>query len=191
MPSVLDYLVGRGLPFTVLPSPDAVSVKDAAHVHAVDPEDVVRTEVVIGLVGPALMVVPARRYLDLDLAQKALKDPGARYATHAEIRSLAPGCDIGAVPPLSLFVLAPMFVDPAVADMPRVVFPAGRNNILVCMEREHLFRDDPYVVVALTRESYVPEPLVASSRRPVLSDDEELLPVHLAEQQADRPADVA
>jgi len=137
------------------------------------------------------MVVPAARYLYLELAQKALQDPGARFATHAEIRSLAPGCDIGAVPPLSLFLLAPMFVDPAVADLRQIVFPAGRNNVLVCMEREHLFRDDPYVVVALTRESYVPEPLVARSRRPVLSDDEDLVPVHLAEQQGDRPADVA
>ena len=191
MASVLDYLMGRGLPFLVLPSPDAISTKDATDNHAVDPDDVVRTEVVIGLVGPALMVVPAGRYLDLELAQKALKDPGARFATHAEIRSLASDCDVGAVPPLSLFVLAPMFVDPAVAEMRQIVFPAGRNNILVCMEREHLFRDDPYVVVALTRESYVPAPLVAPSRRPVLSDAEDLLPVHLAEEQAGRPADVA
>jgi prolyl-tRNA editing enzyme YbaK/EbsC (Cys-tRNA(Pro) deacylase) len=135
------------------------------------------------------MVVPADRYLDLDLAQRALQDPGARSATHTEIRALAPSCDIGAVPPSSLFVLAPMFVDPAVADRTQVVFPAGRNNVLVCMEREDLFRDDPYVVVALTRESYVPEPLVAPSRRPVLSD-QELVPVHLSDQR-DRPADVA
>ena len=190
MTSVLDYLLGRGLPFLVLPSPDSVSAKEAAAAHDVDPRDVVRTEVIVGRVGLSLLVVPAGRYLDLELAQKALQDAGARFATHAEIRALAPGCDIGAIPPLSLFVLAPMFVDPAVAELQQVVFPAGRNNILVCMQRQHLFRDDPYVVVALTRESYVPEPLVAPSRRPVLSDDE-LLPVHLAERKGDRPADVA
>ncbi|HEY7477798.1 MAG TPA: YbaK/EbsC family protein [Actinomycetota bacterium] len=191
MASVLDYLLGRGLPFLVLPAPDVVSVADTIAAHGVNEGDVVRTEVMIGLMGPALMVVPGSRYLDLELAQVALQDPGARFATHAEIRSLAPDCEIGAVPPLSLFLLAPMFVDPAVAEMSKVVFPAGRNNVLIRMEREDLFRDDPYVVVALTRESYVPEPLLAPSRRQVLADDEDLLPVHLSEQPSDRPADVA
>lgn len=187
--SVLDYLLGRGTPFLVLPHPDAMTAEETAASHGVAPGELVRTEIVIGRMGPSLMVVPATRYLRVELAQDAVGDAGARLATHAEIRAVAPGCDLGGVPPLSLYLLAPMFVDPAVAELPQVVFTAGRRSVLVCMEREELFRDDPYVVVPLTAESFVPERAVASSRRPVLRD-EDLLPVHMAP-AADDAIDVA
>jgi len=176
--TVLDYLLGRGTPFLVLPHPDAMTAEETAASHDVALEELVRTEIVVGRMGPSLMVVPAARYLRIELAQDALQDPGARLATHAEIRAIAPGCDLGGVPPLSLYLLAPMFVDPAVAELKQVVFTAGRRSVLVCMERAELFRDDPYVVVPLTAESHVPEDAVAPSRRPILRD-EDLLPVHM------------
>jgi prolyl-tRNA editing enzyme YbaK/EbsC (Cys-tRNA(Pro) deacylase) len=186
MSDVMDYLIGRGLSFLVLPDPSSVTADEAARAHRMEIDELVRTEVVLGKNGPCLLVVPATRYLDLALAQRALGDPTARPATHAEIRAFAPGCDIGAVPPLSLWLRAPMYVDPVVADREQLVFPAARANVLVCVQREELFRDDPYVVVALTRESFVPDPAIAPSRRSLLSDAE-LLPVHLA-QQEDAPA---
>jgi hypothetical protein len=73
-----------------------------------------------------------------------------------------------------------MYVDPAIADLPQIAFPAGAVGVLVVMEREHLFLGDPYVVAPLTRESYVPEQSIAASRRPVLSG-EELVPHHLSD----------
>lgn len=189
MSSVLDYLLGRGAPFLVLPHPDAMTAEETAAAHGVALEEIVRTEIVIGRMGPSLMVVPATRYLRIELAQDVLQDPGARLATHAEIRAIAPGCDLAGVPPLSLYLLAPMFVDPAVAELKQVVFTAGRRSVLVCMERAELFRDDPYVVVPLTAESFVPEAAVAPSRRPILRD-EDLLPVHMV-QPANDAIDVA
>lgn len=193
MTNVLDYLVGRGRPFLVLPEPQATSVREAAVAHGVDLAGVIRTEVVIAASGPALMLVPSTHYLDLEMAQAVVGDPRARLATYDEIRSFAPGCDLGAVPPMALLLLAPMYVDPSVADLAQVVFPAGRYGLLVRMDREDLFRDDPYVVVPLTRATAVSiPPPPPSSRRAVLSDDG-LLPVHVAEREAvgDRGADVA
>lgn len=188
MSDVISYLLGRGVAFLVLPHAGAVTPADAARAHGVDLSEVVRTEVMTGAAGPCLMVVPNPRYLDLELAQKALRDPTARPATHAEIRALAPTCDIGAVPPLSLFLMAPMYVDPAVADRTQLVFPAGRASVLVVVQRAELLRDDPYVVAPLTRESSIPEPAIAPSRRQILSD-EGLLPVHLSA-SGGPPADV-
>jgi Cys-tRNA(Pro)/Cys-tRNA(Cys) deacylase len=191
--SVLDYLCGRGRPFLVLPEPTAATARATAETHGIDLAEVIRTEVVIADGGPALMLVPSTHYLDLELAKRAVGDPAARLATHAEIRSFAPGCDVGAVPPMSLLLLAPMYVDPSVAELVQVIFPAGRYGVLVCMEREDLFRDDPYVVVPLTRASRVPEPPPPpSSRRAVLAEGD-LMPVHIAEQRSggDRGTDVA
>jgi len=190
--SVLDYLLGRGRPFLVLPQPGAATVRESAAAHGIDLAEVIRTEVVMGSTGPALMLVPATRYLDLELARRAVNDPSARLATHAEIRSFAPGSDLGAVPPMSLLLRAPMYVDPAIAEMTQVLFPAGRYGVLVCMEHEDLFGDDPYVVVPLTRDSAVPAPTPSPSRRAMLAD-EDLVPVHVLEEQAasGRPADVA
>lgn len=179
MNDVIDYLVGRGIAFLVFPHPAAVTVSDTARAHGMDPGELVRTEVVMGEAGPALMVVPNARYLDLELVCTALRDPEARQATHSEVRSLAPSCDIGAVPPLSLYVMAPMYVDPAVADREQLVFAGGRVTTIVIVQRADLLRDDPYVIAPLTRESAVPEPALSPSRRQILSD-ETLTPVHLA-----------
>lgn len=181
---ILTYLVGRGIPFLVLPDPTSGTVDQAARAHGIDPEELVRTEVVIGRHGPALLLVPATRYLDLGLAQRAIDDPAARPATHLELRAIAPSCDVGAIPPLSRHLQAPLYVDPAVADRRQLVFAAGRVQVLVCVEREVLFRDAPYVVAPLAGESSGPRPPTsppppaAPSRRTVLSDDS-LLPVHL------------
>lgn len=192
MARVLDYLLGRGRPFLVMPEPQAATVREAADAHGIDLAEVIRTEVVIARSGPVLMLVPSTHFLDLEMAQRVVGDPAARLATHAEIRSFAPGCDVAAVPPMSLMLLAPMYVDPSVADLTQVIFPAGRPGILVCMEREDLFRDDPYVVVPITRASATAEPPPPPSRRAVLADDD-LLPVHVAEgrSRSDHPADVA
>ena len=190
MDDVFGYLLGRGIAFLVFPHPAAVTASDTARAHGLEMAELVRTEVVTGATGPALMVVPNDRYLDLGLVRTALRDPEARLATHAEIRALAPGCDIGAIPPLSLYVMAPMYVDPAVADRPQLLFPAGRSTAIVAVQRAELLRDDPYVVAPLTRESAVPEPVLAPSRRQILSD-ESLTPAHLSDPPSGGPADVA
>lgn len=179
---VLDYLIGRGTPFLVLPTPDSVSVEQTAAEHGISIKESVRTEVVVGRMGTALMVIPAERVLDLDLARAAMNDREARLATHAEIRERCADCEPGAVPPLSMLFRAPMYVDPAVPQLQQVVFPLGRPGVIVCMQREELFRDDPYAVAPLTKESHIPEPLIAPSRRRILTDDD-LLPVHIAEQR--------
>lgn len=178
----MEYLIGRGLSFLVMPDPRPVGAEETARSHGLSPDELVRTEVIVSVAGPALMIVPATEYLDLELAQRALGDPGARPATHAELRALAPGCDIGAVPPLSLWLLAPMYVDPRVVERDQLVFPAGRTNILMCVQREELFRDDPYVVVPLTRASSVPPAPLPPSRRAIL-EAEDLPPVHMAQSQ--------
>jgi prolyl-tRNA editing enzyme YbaK/EbsC (Cys-tRNA(Pro) deacylase) len=159
--SVLDYLRGRGVPFLVLPDPDATTIEETAERHSVVRRELVRTVVMTDRFGHALMVLPWARQIDIALARRAMNDPGARRASAEELADMMPEFDPDSWPPLGLFLLMPTFVDREVADLGRVVFPAGRPGTLVCLQTEELFRDDPVVITALTAETMAMEPVGA------------------------------
>ncbi|GIU98040.1 MAG: hypothetical protein KatS3mg013_1843 [Actinomycetota bacterium] len=182
---VIDYLLGRGAPFLVLPSPHARSPEEAAAGADVGTDELVRTLVLRFEHGHALGVVPWPRAFDLELAREALDDPDAAPASPEEIAALAPGCSPDAIPPLGMWLRLPMLVDVAVARLAQVAFPAGRPSVLVCMQRTDLFRGDPYGVAILTRASL--REAEAVGLRPAPRPDrpartaEDLLPIHLVE----------
>jgi Ala-tRNA(Pro) deacylase len=153
MAAVLDYLQGRGVTFTVIPHRKASSTVEETHAADISGDEAVKTVVVIANYGPALMVIPASRELDLELAAEVTKDPQARLATQRELERAFPDYEIGALPPLSMMLLAPMYVDPAVAARDRIVFAAGRQDVSIRMATSDLFGTDPVVVTPLTSES--------------------------------------
>ena len=163
MSSVLDYLRGRGVPFVVFPDPEADLVEQAAERHEIDIEELVRTEVVSNRFGLALMVGPWDRRLDLALVRRVMHDPTTRLATDEELAEAMPELEPGAWPPLGLLLSMPTFVDREVAGRDQVVFPAGKPGILVCLQTDELFGDDPIVITALTTETMRKEP--AGTRR--------------------------
>lgn len=153
MAGVLNYLQGRGVIFTVIPR--TASPED---VRSTAPEELeVRTVVAIANDEPALLVIPAGRALDGALVAAALGDVEARLATEAELTATFPDYEIGALPPLSMLLLTPMYVDPAVLERAEVVFSAGRADIAVKMATSDLVGNDPVVVAPLTsRETATP-----------------------------------
>ncbi len=183
MTGVIDHLLGQPVPFVALPCPRARSVRDAAARHRVDLRELVRTDVVITRSGPAYLTVPTGRTIDLALARLAVRDPDARVATHTEVRSFVRGCEVDALPPLSLYLMAPVFVDVAISGLDQVVFPAGSASILVCMQRADLFGEQPVTIAPLVSAAPAIASIVAPSRRIVLTD-EELVPMHLREARA-------
>ena len=163
MSNVLDYLQGRGITFTVIPHPKTPTAAGEAHAMHLPEDQVVKTIVVIANYGPALMVIPASRRLDLDLAIQATADPEARLATERELERTFPDYELGALPPLSMMLLAPMYVDPVVAELETIVFAAGRQDVSVAMASSDLFGTDPVVVTPLTAESRAAAEAAASS----------------------------
>jgi Ala-tRNA(Pro) deacylase len=153
MAYVMDYLQGRGVTFTVIPHPKAPTAVGEAHALHIPEELVAKTVVVIANYGPALMVIPASRRLDLGLAAAAVGDPEVRLATERELERQFPDYELGALPPLSMMLLAPMYVDPAVADREEIVFAAGRQDVSIRMATRDLLGTDPIVVTPLTTES--------------------------------------
>lgn len=182
MASVVDHLLGKGTPFLALPAPAALTPSEVARRHGLDPSELVWTEVVMTVDGPVAMAIGAGRSLDLERARTAVGDPSARLATHDEVRAFARGSEVGAVPPLSRFLDAPVFVDTPIAALEHVVFPAGVVSVLVCVVREDLFAVEPVRVAPLSRQA---EPVLAAelsviapTRRAAFTG-EPLVPFHL------------
>jgi Ala-tRNA(Pro) deacylase len=149
--AMMDYLQGRGITFVVIPHEDGAPDNIGPTTFSAD--DVVKTVVLVTTLGHALCVIPDDRELELDLARAALRDAEARPATAAELELSFPDYEPGAVPPLGLFFLAPMYVDPAVILKSSVVFRAGRHTVSIAMSTKGLFRDDPVVITPLTRRT--------------------------------------
>lgn len=182
--TVLDYLSGRGAPYLVLPLPQAANPEETAAAHDVSTDELVRTIAFRYRFGDAIAVIPWTRPVALDLVREALDDPEARSLEPHELEGFANGCSPDSLPPLGLWLQAPMFVDVAVGRLDQIVFPAGRASVLLCVQRTALFRDDPYAVAVLTQASLA-EAEAAGLREPTgrVLTDEDLLPVHLAEQR--------
>ncbi|HEX5949808.1 MAG TPA: YbaK/EbsC family protein [Actinomycetota bacterium] len=167
MSYVFDYLQGRGVVFTVIPHPRAETAVRGVRALPYSEDEVVKTVVVMADFGPSLMVVPASSQLDLDLAAEATADPDARLATERELTTAYPDYEPGALPPLSMLLLAPMFVDPVVAERDTIVFAAGREDVSIRMETRDLFGTDPVVITPLTAEERTrPVPAVAEAPEP-------------------------
>lgn len=156
MSYVMDYLQGRGVTFTVIPHPKAATAAGEAHELHLPEDEVVKTVVVIANFGPALMVVPASRKLDMDLVVEAVGDPETRLATERELERQFPDYELGALPPFSMLLLAPMYIDPSVAERETIVFAAGRQDVSIRMSMKDLIGTDPVVVTPLTAESKAP-----------------------------------
>jgi prolyl-tRNA editing enzyme YbaK/EbsC (Cys-tRNA(Pro) deacylase) len=150
---------------------------EVARAHGIDAAELLWTEVVLTVSGPVAVVTGTGRALDLDLARAAVHDPSARLASHEEVRAFARGCEVGAVPPLSRFLGAPVIVDEPVGGMDQVVFPAGRSGVLLCVARADLFAAEPVGVARLSRGAGELS-LVAPSRRALFSGVD-LVPYHL------------
>lgn len=155
MASVLEYLQGRGQVFTVIPHSLTSTVDGKARASHVPPDLVVKTVVAMSKDGLAVLVIPASRRLAVELLPQTLGDPEARLASESELERQFPDYELGALPPLSMLLLAPLFVDPAVVERTEIVFSAGRRDVSIKMATRDLFGNDPVVITPLTAESRV------------------------------------
>jgi prolyl-tRNA editing enzyme YbaK/EbsC (Cys-tRNA(Pro) deacylase) len=153
MSSVIGYLQERGVPFLVLPDPEAETAVDTARRHGFLADEVVKTLVVTTRYGHALLVVGAGRDVVHELMVAALGDQEVRMTEERDLVRNYPGYEPGSIPPLGPLFSAPMYVDTDVARHDAVVFSVGRPALAIRMLTKDLFRDEPAVIAPLTRES--------------------------------------
>jgi Ala-tRNA(Pro) deacylase len=158
MTLVTDHLEHRGTPFVLLPHRDVeTSLAEARALH-LDPDHVGKVVVLVIDTGPALAVVPADTWLDLEAAARALDTATIRLATEEEIGRHFPEFELGAIPPLVSLLHVPVVVDVEVAQRPSVTFPAGSRRESVATASTVLFQSGGTVVAAPICADEAPAP---------------------------------
>jgi prolyl-tRNA editing enzyme YbaK/EbsC (Cys-tRNA(Pro) deacylase) len=153
MSTVMEHLQQRGLPFLVLPHPEAGTVLDTARRHGFHTDEVVKTVVVTTRYGNALLVLRYDRDAVEELIVGAFGDEEVGMAGERDLLRNFPDHEPDSIPPLGRLFQAPMYVDVDVARRDAVVFAAGRPSVAIRMLTKDLFRDEPVVIAPLTRES--------------------------------------
>jgi Ala-tRNA(Pro) deacylase len=151
MSFVTDYLDRSGVGYEVAEHPRAVTSMAEANALGITADEVVKTVVLITDRGPALVVAPASRRLDLRLAREAVGDHAARLASEEELQRSFSECELGALPPLGSLLGAPVFVDPEVLEHDTVMFAAGTQTQSIKARCADLFRREQVQVIPVTR----------------------------------------
>ena len=151
MSFVTEHLERRGVAYEVAEHPRAVTSMEEAGALGITADEVVKTVMLATDRGPALVVVPASRRLDLRLAREAVGDHAARLASEDELQRSFSECELGALPPLGSLLGAPVFVDPEVLEHDTVMFAAGTQTQSIKARSADLFRGEEVQVSPLTR----------------------------------------
>ena len=106
MSTVMEYLQERGVPFLVLPHPDAETVLDTARRHGFHTDEVVKTVVVTTRYGNALLVLRYDREAVEELVVGAFGDEEVVMTGERELLRNYPDHEPGSIPPLGRFFQA-------------------------------------------------------------------------------------
>jgi Ala-tRNA(Pro) deacylase len=151
MSFVTEHLERRGVDYEVAEHARALTSMEEAGALGITADEVVKTVMLATDRGPALVVVPASRRLDLRLAREAVGDHAARLASEDELQRSFSECELGALPPLGSLLGAPVFVDPEVLEHDTVMFAAGTQTQSIKARCADLFRGEEVQVSPLTR----------------------------------------
>ena len=151
MSFVTEHLEWRGVDYEVAEYARAVTSMEEACALGITADEVVKTVMLATDRGPALLVVPASRRLDLRLAREAVGDHAARLASEDELQRSFSECELGALPPLGSLLGAPVFVDPEVLEHDTVIFAAGTQTQSIKARCADLFRGEEVQVSPLSR----------------------------------------
>lgn len=151
MSLVTEQLQRRGAAFITIPHAKTFTSLEEAEAIGVHADEVLKTVVLDTVHGHALAVIPGDRRLDMHLVEDAVGDPHAHLASESELRADFPDIELGAFPPMSSVVGAPLYVDPEVLDHETVLFAAGKETESVRMRTDDLFRGEVVTVAPLTR----------------------------------------
>lgn len=152
MSVVTEYLDDHKVEFVTFDHEPVTSALEEARTLGVTPVHVAKSVVLWTPGRFAIAVLPASRRLDLHRASEEIGSE-VRLATEREIAEAFPMFELGAIPPFSALVGAPIFVDREIVRQQRIVFAAGKQNESVEIEVSDLL-DSKNVAVAVLSESY-------------------------------------
>jgi Ala-tRNA(Pro) deacylase len=122
--TLLDSLNTNKIPYEILPHTKAYTARMAAAAEAIPREHQAKVVMVSSVKGPAMIVLPADRKLDLRKLRRFIHEP-VSLQSEAEFAPIFPDCEKGAMPPFGNLYGMPTYVDQHLAEEDYIVFEAG------------------------------------------------------------------
>lgn len=132
---LLEWLVEHDVDHEVHEHPATIRAKATARAEGMDPRRFAKTIVLIADGRPTLVVVDAVDRVDLARAGAFLAAQAVRLATEEELQALAPGCEVGTIPPVGALFGLSVTADHAIHDDPEISFHAGSHRFTVHVDR--------------------------------------------------------
>lgn len=124
VPRLRELLDRHGANYTILAHPASDTARGPAHALHVPGAGVAKVGVIRQGTVFSLAVLPAHSSVDLARLSAALRDP-VELATEAEIASVFPDCEVGAIPPFGALYGLKTYLDEPLTHERTITFPAG------------------------------------------------------------------
>jgi len=152
----LDYLKKHEVRYVHSIHAPAYTAKGVAVAEMMPARDLAKTLLYFNGSAYGMLVLPGDRVVDFQELKRVMRWAEARLATEAELDSLFPDCDLGAMPPLGGMFGLPVLMDETVATQEVIAFNAGTHRDVVRMSFGDYCRlADPLVAAFTVREEAV------------------------------------
>jgi Ala-tRNA(Pro) deacylase len=135
-PRLLEWLARARVDYDIHEHPRASTATETAVAERIDPRTFAKVVGVRARDGrTVLLVLDATDRVDLDKARRALAATDVRLLSEAEMTTLAPDCEVGAIPAVGQLFGVAMIADHAVREDPMISFNAGSHSFSVRVDR--------------------------------------------------------
>jgi Ala-tRNA(Pro) deacylase len=128
MSAIHEFLREAHVPYTVVPHRAAFTAQEEAAATHVPGRHWAKVVICIVEGVPVQAVVPAPSIVNLDRLLDLTGGSAVRLANEAELASMFPSCEAGAMPPLGPLYGHAVYVDVSLAAEPEIVFNAGTHT---------------------------------------------------------------
>ena len=133
---LLDWLADQDIEYEIHPHDPTFTARATAAAEGVDPRTFAKVVVVATHDGSmAFLVLDATDHLSLRKVREVLGATEVRLLSEPELTTLAPGCEVGAIPAVGALFGLTTYADHAVRDDPEISFNAGSHRFSVRVER--------------------------------------------------------
>ena len=133
---LVDWLASQEIEYEIHEHDPAYTARATATAEGVDPRTFAKVVAVTAHDGrKALVVLAATDQLDLRKARHALGASDVRLLSEPESATLAPGCEVGAIPAVGALFGLTTYADHAVRDDSEISFNAGSHRFTARVER--------------------------------------------------------
>ena len=147
-----SFLDSHQAEFTLTMHAKAFTARDVAAAEHLPPREVAKTVVIFGDGNYHMIVIPASKLVDLYEARPVLGLSQARLATEAELGTLFPDCELGAMPPLGPLYGLSVYLDNSLLSQDTIAFNAGTHSEVIHMRMAEFQRLAAPHTVSLARE---------------------------------------